>query len=151
MIKKISIKTKFGWISIFENKGKIFKIKFGKLKNQTQSKILINFKKNLYKFLNKKTPYIKGSYKIDGNRIQKKVWLDLIKIKIGQTKTYGEIAKKFKLSPRHVGKICGQNKMVLAIPCHRVIKSNGTLGGFSSKGGVLLKKKLLDFESTWKQ
>jgi len=47
-----------------------------------------------------------------------------------------------------VGKICGQNKSVLAIPCHRVIKSNGALGGFSGQGGIILKKKLLDFEKT---
>ena len=46
MIKKISIKTKMGWISAFENKGKIFKIKFGKVKKGSQSEVLINFKKN---------------------------------------------------------------------------------------------------------
>ena len=72
------------------------------------------------------------------------------KIKLGTTKTYGEIAKKYRLSPRHVGKICGQNKLLLAIPCHRVIKSDGSLGGFSSIGGVNLKKKLLEFERSWK-
>ena len=92
MTGQISIKTKFGWISAFEKKGKIVKVKFGK------------------------------------------------------TKTYGEIAKKFKLSPRHVGKICGQNKIVLAIPCHRVIRTDGSMGGFSSMGRITLKKKLLVFE-----
>jgi len=40
MIKKISIKTKFDWITAFENKGRIFKIKFGKTKKQTKNKIL---------------------------------------------------------------------------------------------------------------
>ena len=40
----------------------------------------------------------------------------------------------------------GQNKIVLAIPCHRVIRSDGSMGSFSSIGGVTLKKKLLDFE-----
>jgi len=151
MIKKISVKTKFGWISVFESKGKIFKIKFGKLKKQDQSKILTNFKKNLLKFLNKKALYIKAPYRIEGNKVQKKVWTYLKNIKLGQTKTYGEIGKKFKLSARHVGKICAQNKIVLAIPCHRVIRSDGTLGGFSSAGGIFLKKKLLDFENSWKQ
>ena len=151
MIKKISIKTKFGWISAFESGGKIFKIKFGKLKKQKRSKILSNFKKNLSKFFKQKTPYIKGPYIIKGNIIQKMVWADLKNIKPGQTKTYGEIAKKFNLSPRQVGKICAQNKILLAIPCHRVVRSDGTLGGFSSAGGVILKKKLLDFESSWKQ
>ena len=36
------------------------------------------------------------------------------------------------------------------IPCHRVLKSDGSLGGFSSSGGVKPKKKLLDFEKNWK-
>ena len=150
MIKKISIKTKLGWITVFENDEKIFKIKFGKEKKQFQSKILKNFKKNLLKFFSKNTQHIKAPYKIEGNKIQKKVWKELIKIKPGHTKTYGEIAKKFKLSPRHVGKICGQNKLLLSIPCHRVIRSNGSLGGFTSVGGINLKKKLLEFERTWK-
>ena len=149
MIKKISTKTKFGWITAYEDKGKILEIKFGKSKGQTQTKALRNFKKNLLKFFSKKTSLINISYTITGNDIQKKVWLELKKIKRGQTKTYGEIAKKYNLSPRHVGKICGQNKLLLAIPCHRVIKSDGTIGGFTSLGGVNLKKKLLEFEKKW--
>ena len=72
----------------------------------------------------------------------------MTKIKIGKTKSYGELAKKLKLSPRHDGKICAQNKIPLAIPCHRVIKSDGTIGGFSARGGISLKKKLLDFEKS---
>ena len=150
MIKKISVKTELGWISAFENKGKIFRIKFGKVNKQAKSHILKNFKKNLIKFFKKGALNIKAPYKIQGSYIQKKVWSELRKIKLGQTKTYGEIAKKYKLSPRHVGKICGQNKLLLAIPCHRVIRSNGNLGGFSSVGGVSLKKKLLEFEQSWK-
>ena len=81
-----------------------------------------------------------------GNSIQKKVWNELKKIKFGKTKSYGAIAKKYKLSPRHVGKICSQNKIPLAIPCHRVINNNGNIGGFTSVGGIKLKKKLLEFE-----
>jgi len=86
-------------------------------------------------------------YLIEGDNIQKKVWLELTKIKPGKTKSYGEIAKKFKLSPRHVGKICSQNKLLFLVPCHRVIRTNGEIGGFTSIGGVKLKKKLLEFEN----
>ena len=150
MIKKISIKTKLGWVSAFENRGKIFKIKFGKVKKQSQSQVLKNFKKNLIKFFKKRTLIIKAPYKIQGSKIQKKVWSELRKIRPGQTKSYGEIAKKYKLSPRYVGKICGQNKLLLSIPCHRVIRSDGNLGGFTSIGGVKLKKKILQFEQSWK-
>ena len=150
MINKLSIKTKFGWISAYENNSKIFKVKFGKTANQRNSKNLNKFKKNLIKFCAKKTKKIEASYYVQGTLIQKKIWFELKKIKIGQTKNYGEIAKKYKLSPRHVGKICGQNKLLLAMPCHRVIRSDKTLGGFTSAGGINLKRKLLEFENSWK-
>ncbi len=149
MIKTLSIKTKFGWITVSENKSKIFRINFGRTKKQKKSKILVEFKRNLLKFLNKKTSLIRAPYAIAGSQIQRKIWTDLKKIKPGYVKTYGEIARKYKLSPRHVGKICGQNKLLLAIPCHRVIRTDGKLGGFSSIGGIKLKKKLLDFEKDW--
>ena len=146
----MSIATRMGWVSVFEENRKIFKIKFGRVKENTKSVVLKKFKKNLLKYYNSKTFEIKCEHKIIGNSIQKKVWNELKKIKFGHTKTYGDIAKKFKLSPGHVGKICGQNKLPLLIPCHRVIRSDGTLGGFSSVGGVNLKKKLLQFEKRWK-
>jgi len=146
MVQQISIKTKVGWISCFENKGRIFKIKFGKLKIQRKNKTLQNLKKNILQFFDEKTSHISAPHKIIGNKIQKKVWSELKKIKKGHTKSYGEIAKKYKLSPRHVGKICSQNKLMLLIPCHRVIRTDGSLGGFTSLGGVKLKKKLLEFE-----
>ena len=141
MINQISTKTRLGWISAFENQGKIFKIKFGPLKKQTKSKTLEIFSKKLLKFFNKKIANIEVPHEMIGNQMQKKIWNELKKIKVGNTTTYGKIAKKYKLSPRHVGKICAQNKLVLLVPCHRVIKTDGGLGGFTSLGGIKLKKK----------
>ena len=150
-MNSLSFKTRFGWISAFEEKGKIVRIKFGKHRNKRISRNLNTLKNKIKSFFKKKKKRIKSNFLIEGNTIQKKVWHELTKIKIGKTKSYGEIAKKFKLSPRHIGKICGQNKIPLAIPCHRVIRSDGTMGGFSSSGGIILKKKLLNFENSWKQ
>ena len=150
-MNSLSFKTRFGWISAFEEKGKIVRIKFGKHRNKNINRNLKTLKIKINSFFNKKNKRIKSNFLIEGNTIQKKVWHELTKIKIGKTKSYGEIAKKFKLSPRHIGKICGQNKIPLAIPCHRVIRSDGTMGGFSSSGGIILKKKLLNFENSWKQ
>ena len=149
MMNQISTKTRLGWMSAFENQGKIFKIKFGRLKKQTKSKTLEIFTKKLLKFFNKKIANIEVPHEIVGNQIQKKIWNELKKIKVGNTTTYGKIAKKYKLSPRHVGKICAQNKLVLLVPCHRVIKTDGGLGGFTSPGGIKLKKKILGFEKNW--
>ena len=150
-MNSLSFKTRFGWISAFEEKGKIVRIKFGKHRNKGINRNLKTLKNKINSFFNKKKKRIKSNFLIEGNTIQKKVWHELTKIKIGKTKSYGEIAQKFKLSPRHIGKICGQNKILLAIPCHRVIRSDGTMGGFSSSGGIILKKKLLNFENSWKQ
>ena len=149
-MKSLSFKTKFGWITAFEEKGKIVRIKFAKHRNKFISKNLMNLKNKINDFFNKKNKTVKSNFLIIGNNIQKKVWKELLNIKLGKTKSYGEIAKKYKLSPRHVGKICGQNNFLIAVPCHRVIRSDGSLGGFSSPGGLRLKKKLLDFERSWK-
>ena len=146
----MSVKTELGWISAFENNGKIFEVKFGKHKNKSVSKNLKRFRNNLINFLNRKNNAFESDFLIEGNIMQKQVWKELTRIKLGKTKSYGEIAKKFKLSPRHVGKICGQNKIAIAIPCHRVIRSDGSMGGFSARGGIILKKKILDFEKSWK-
>ena len=64
MISSISIKTKFGWISAFEEKGKIYKVKFGKYKDKSISN-------NLKKFLKGKSKSIKSDFLIEGNPIQK--------------------------------------------------------------------------------
>ena len=149
-MNSLSFKTKFGWISVFEERNKIVSVKFGKHRNKSISKNLRKIKTSFKDFLNKKNKTINSNFHIKGNKIQRKVWKELTKIKLGKTKSYGAIARKFKLSPRHVGKICGQNKIILAIPCHRVVRADGNLGGYSSVGGIFLKKKLLDFESSWK-
>ena len=149
-MNSLSFKTKFGWITAFEEKGKIVRIKFAKHRNKSISKNLMNLKNKINDFFNKKNKTVKSNFLIIGNNIQKKVWKELLNIKLGKTKSYGEIAKKYKLSPRHVGKICGQNNFLIAVPCHRVIRSDGSLGGFSSPGGLRLKKKLLDFERSWR-
>ena len=145
-MNSLSFKTRFGWISAFEEKGKIVRIKFGRHKNKNISKNLKSLKIKINNFFSKKNSFIKSNFLIKGNPIQKKVWRELTKIKMGKTKSYGEIAKKFRISPRHIGKICAQNKIPLIIPCHRVIRSDGSLGGFSARGGISLKKRLLDFE-----
>ena len=148
-MNSLSFKTQFGWISAFEEKNKIIKVSFGKHRNKSISKNLIKFRNYFRNFSNGKDTKISFIFHAKGNLVQKKVWNELSRIRIGHTKSYGEIAKKFNLSPRHVGKICAQNKIILLIPCHRVIRSDGNLGGFSAIGGTKLKEKLLNFEKNF--
>ena len=146
MKKSISFSTKYGWISAIEEKGKIIEIKFFKTNNVGKSLILERLKKTIDKYFSKKITSFNFPLKVNGSILQKKIWKELKKIPYGKTKSYGEIAKLVNTSPRYVGNVCGQNKHVLVVPCHRVIKTDGGLGGFSGTGGIVLKKKLLKLE-----
>ena len=147
MKKTISFNTKFGWISGMEENGKITEIKFLKTKNVGKSLILKKLKKMINKYFSKQETSFNLPLEIKGSLLQKKIWKELIKIPYGKTKSYGEIAKIVKTSPRYVGNVCGQNKHLLVVPCHRVIRTDGSLGGFSSRGGLSLKKRLLSMEN----
>jgi methylated-DNA-[protein]-cysteine S-methyltransferase len=65
---------------------------------------------------------------------QKKVYAIVKQIPRGETSSYGAIAKKLKTSPRAVGQALKRNKDYKNVPCHRVIRSDGQLGGYN-KGG----------------
>ncbi len=146
MEKVISFKTKYGWINASEETNIITSISFGKKKNIGSSKNLKRLKKQLEEYFKGKKINWKFKLKIDGSFLQKKIWHELQKIPHGKTKSYGDIAKKINTSPRYVGNVCGQNKHLIVVPCHRVVKNNGQLGGFSSIGGTKLKQQLLDLE-----
>ena len=81
-------------------------------------------------------------------QFQRKVWLYLKKIPRGKVKTYSDVAKAIgkPLAVRAVANAIAKNPYSPRIPCHRVIRSDGSLGGYSGKGGVKTKKLLLKKE-----
>ena len=83
--------------------------------------------------------------KLKGTQFQLKVWSYLKKIPKGKVKTYAEVAKAIgkPKAVRAVANAIGKNPFPPKIPCHRVIRSDGKLGGYSAKGGIKTKKKLL--------
>ena len=85
---------------------------------------------------------------IKGTKFQLKVWNYLRKIPKGQVKTYKQVAIAINKpkAARAVGNACAKNPYAPKVPCHRVIRSDGTLGGFSAPGGRKAKKKLLKNE-----
>ena len=146
MKKVLSFRTQLGWMTAIEQDGKIIELKFIKRKSEGKSVILQRIKKNINDFISKKTKSFNIPCKIHGSDLQIKIWKQLKKIPYGKTKSYGDIAKIVKTSPRYVGNVCGQNQHLLVIPCHRVIRTDGSLGGFSGSGGLSLKKRLLQLE-----
>ncbi len=105
-------------------------------------------------FIKELALYFKGqnskfSQKINfltGTDFEKKVWAVLREIPFGETRTYKWVAEKIGNSSavRAVGRALSKNPLPVIIPCHRVIESDGSLGGYSS--GVNVKKRLLEIE-----
>jgi methylated-DNA-[protein]-cysteine S-methyltransferase len=79
---------------------------------------------------------------------QRRVLEELRRIPRGQVRTYRDIAREIGHpgATRAVGTACARNPVPLVIPCHRVVRSDGGLGGYSLRGGVALKKRLLQSE-----
>ncbi len=83
-----------------------------------------------------------------GTEFQIEVWQALLQIPEGMTTTYAQIAKRIDRpkAVRAVGTAIGQNPIAYLIPCHRVVRTNGELGGY--RWGLEIKKKMLAYEST---
>jgi len=86
-----------------------------------------------------------------GTKFQKKVWDEIKKIPKGKTKSYKQIAIAIgsPKSSRAVANACGKNPDPIITPCHRVIASDGSIGGYTGAGGVKTKKNLLAQEGVY--
>jgi AraC family transcriptional regulator of adaptative response/methylated-DNA-[protein]-cysteine methyltransferase len=80
---------------------------------------------------------------VRGTAFQERVWKALREIPVGATRSYADIAKRIGRpnAVRAVGQACGANRLAVAIPCHRVVRSDGDLSGY--RWGVARKRKLL--------
>ena len=78
---------------------------------------------------------------IEGTALQKAVWDAMCAIPRGRTRTYGELARELGAEPRAIGQACGDNRLPIVIPCHRVVAADG-IGGFGhATGGYLIEAK----------
>ena len=85
---------------------------------------------------------------LKGTKFQLKVWIYVKSIPKGELRTYSQVAIAIKKpkAVRAVANAIGKNPYAPKIPCHRVIRSDGSLGGYSGKGGINTKRKLLKLE-----
>lgn len=78
---------------------------------------------------------------VEGTPFQRRLWEALCGIPRGKTLTYGELARRLGAEPRAAGQACGDNRLPIVIPCHRVVAANG-IGGFAhATGGYLIEAK----------
>ncbi len=136
------------WVE--ENNGRIVNIKFLKkasVKHGSNSRVLHNFIIQFKEYISGKRKKFSVPFEMKGTEFDKKVYRILLKeASYGKVITYKDIAMMLgnKNLARAVGQSLRRNSLPLLIPCHRVIKSNGDIGGFS--GGKELKFTLLSIE-----
>src|SRR6185437_1503246 len=84
---------------------------------------------------------------IQATAFQRRVWSCLQSIEFGKTRSYSDVAKAIKqpTAIRAVARACASNPVAIAIPCHRIVRSNGDMGGY--RWGVKRKQKLLEMEA----
>ncbi len=114
------------------------------------SKIAEAVKNKIEKYLNPEAlaKSIRVEVQLNVTPFQEKVLKQLQKIPYGETRTYGEIAKKLNTSARAVGNACRKNPLPIIIPCHRVVAANGIGGYDGARSGdlLLIKYRLLENE-----
>lgn len=111
---------------------------------QTESPLCTELRGWIDAYFAGKNPPMNLPLNPSGTDFQKMVWNALLQIPYGQTLSYGALAQELHTSPRAIGGATGRNKIILLIPCHRVIGATGALVGFGA--GLARKEFLLDLE-----
>jgi methylated-DNA-[protein]-cysteine S-methyltransferase len=163
MIKYFIFKTLFGWMGVVETGQVIKKIILPHSKRAEIEKIIFQefpeaeeHKASPRHLVDSLVTYYQGkkithcfSFDAGGHtEFILAVWKATQAIPWGEVRSYQWISVQIKKpnSSRAVGCALGKNPFPIIVPCHRVIRSDGTLGGFSAPGGILLKKRLLELE-----
>ena len=157
-------KTKIGELILgsFENKLCILDFRYRRMRNtvdkriqsglnaeffEKDNEVLKETKKQIDEYLSGERTEFEIPILMIGSDFQKQVWQKLMNVKYGETASYSDLAKRInnEKAVRAVASANGANSIGLIIPCHRIIESNGGLGGYG--GGLLVKKRLLKIES----
>lgn len=143
-----SVKSPIGLLVIKANDHEVFSINFSDLlSEQNPNKITEQAKAQFIEYFEGKRTNFNFPILQIGTDFQKNVWNELRRIEAGKPITYAALAKRMKnpLAIRAIASANGKNNLLIAVPCHRVIGSNGELIGFAA--GLWRKKWLLEHET----
>ena len=145
-------KSIIGNIELVSSKNRIIAVHTTMKKpNKTDNKLLKRSALQIKMYLARKRRSLNFPTRQMGTKFQNRVWNYLQRIPYGRTTTYGDIARKLRTSPRAVGGALGKNNLMMTVPCHRVVGSDGKLTGFTSVGGLSTKRNLLNIEQKTKK
>ena len=141
----IAVDTQFGCLGVEETEGAITRLVWHGRNEGAVTPLLKEAASQLTAYDDGRLEVFDLPYHVDGSQFQKQVCDLMFAIPLGETRTYGDLAKQLGQPPQPVGQACGANPIPVIIPCHRVLSANG-LEGFSGDGGVETKVALLRHE-----
>ena len=136
-----------GLVAILWENDKPTRVQLSELVEEPEQKVLVETERQLKEYFAGKRRSFDLPLDMRGTQFQKDVWEALLAIPFGETRSYGELAKKLgsPTASRAVGAANGRNPISIVVPCHRVIGASGKLTGFA--GGLDVKERLLELES----
>jgi methylated-DNA-[protein]-cysteine S-methyltransferase len=146
MMRRLSIDSQFARLTLSEEDGKIVALTWGGRAMGKISPALTAAKRQLLEYFAGRRQAFDLPLAPVGSPTELRVWQLMAEIPYGETRSYGDLGKDLALSPRVVGHHCGTNPLPIFIPCHRVIGSDGRLGGYSGGEGAETKRRLLQLE-----
>lgn len=163
-VKYVIFKTKFGYFGLAGSESALYRTCLPEPNSVSLRRRFLGdlpgaeFDENYFKDLQGQITDYFDDARVDFSRVpitldglsvfSRKVLMACRKIKAGQTTTYSELAKRTGRpnASRAVGSVMARNPLPLIIPCHRVIRTDGKMGGFTAPGGISLKRKMLELE-----
>ena len=127
------------------------RVRLGETTEDNSHPVLLETERQLKDYFDGKRTSFSVELDLVGTAFQKNVWEALLGIPLGETRSYGQLAKQLgkPRATRAVGAANGRNPISIIVPCHRVIGSNGKLTGFA--GGLGIKEYLLRLEKSSKR
>jgi methylated-DNA-[protein]-cysteine S-methyltransferase len=142
---QLSMHSPIGDLTVSEDDGAIVALDWGWGRDQSRTPLLRRAVHQLEQYFDGSLTSFDLPLAPHGTPFQRRVWDEMMRIPLGQVRTYGALAARLKSSARSVGTACGKNPIPVIIPCHRVVAAGG-LGGYSGDGGATTKRALLIHE-----
>jgi methylated-DNA-[protein]-cysteine S-methyltransferase len=142
--------TPLGEVTVSEEDGAIVAVDWGRGRDQARTPLLVEAAAQLQDYFDG----IRAGFDLPlaphGTAFQRKVWDALCAIPVGETRSYGDLARDLGTAARAIGQANGANPIPILIPCHRVLAAAGALGGYSGGEGPPTKLWLLEHERRMK-
>ncbi|SFM61990.1 methylated-DNA--[protein]-cysteine S-methyltransferase [Thermodesulforhabdus norvegica] len=150
------LKSPMGFLKVVVSESEIFSIQWTEKPQETRFELPDRFEGLFNGIRSQFEEYWSGSRRVFSlpcnfhwaSPFLRDVWQALMRIPYGTTCTYGDVARSVGRpgAARAVGTACARNPFVIVVPCHRVVRHDGSIGNYSAPGGSNLKEALINFE-----